>query len=308
MAKPFIKWVGGKTQLLDEIDKRLPKNIETYVEPFLGGGSVLIHMLETRSDIKNYIVNDLNSELINCYAAIKYNNSYFELVDELETIKNKFNSSTDKKELYYKYREEYNDIILNRDTASQKREFFGYTKASAGRTAALFIFLNKTGFNGLYRVNKKGEFNVPFNNCKSFNPDFENIKNLHTLFYNKDVKFMNGDYSRVLPYIEGYNLYNDTFVYLDPPYKPVVEKASEVSYTSSGFDDSQQKLLKSFCDDLSELGIMFVQSNSDPIDSDFFDKLYSNYKIDRVSARRSINSDGSKRGPVNEIMIRNFDI
>lgn len=307
MAKPFIKWVGGKTQLLDEIDRRLPKNITTYVEPFLGGGSVLIHMLETRNDIKNYVVNDLNNELINCYAAIKYNNSYFELIDELESIKNEFNQSENKKELYYKYRAEYNDIILNRNLTDTKPDFFGYENGLSRRVAALFIFLNKTGFNGLYRVNRKGEFNVPFNNCKSFNPDFENIKNLHTLFYNKDVKFMSGDYSKIMEWIEKYKLYENTFVYMDPPYKPVVEKASEVSYTSSGFNDSDQRNLKSFCDDLSEEGIMLLQSNSDPIDSKFFDELYENYKIDRVSARRSINSDGMNRGPVNEIMIRNFN-
>lgn len=307
MAKPFIKWVGGKTQLLDEIDIRLPKNIMTYIEPFLGGGSVLIHMLETRNDIKNYVVNDLNSELINCYTSIKYNNSYVNLVDELESIKNEFNQSENKKELYYKYRSEYNDIILNRRLTEVKSDFFGYENKSAVRAAALFIFLNKTGFNGLYRVNRKGEFNVPFNNCKSFNPDFENIKNLHTLFYSKDVKFMSGDYSEIMQWIEKYKLYEDTFVYMDPPYKPVIENASEVSYTSSGFDDSAQRTLKSFCDGLSEDGIMFLQSNSDPIDSNFFDDLYQNYKIDRVSARRSINSDGSKRGLINEIMIRNFN-
>lgn len=297
MVKPFIKWVGGKTQLLDEIDKRVPKNITTYIEPFLGGGSVLIHMLETRSDIKNYIVNDLNAELINCYNTIKYNNSYFELIDELNKIKNDFNFTEGKKELFYRYRNEYNNLILSQNPNNQ----------TSSRIAALFIFLNKTGFNGLYRVNKEGKFNVPFNGCKIFNPDFENIKNLHTLFYDKDVKFMSEDYSKIIEVIEKYKLYENTFVYLDPPYKPVIEKASEVSYTSAGFNDSAQYNLKGFCDSLSKMGIMFLQSNSDPIDSNFFDELYQNYNIERVSARRSINSNGNKRGPVNEIMIRNYN-
>lgn len=291
--KPFLKWVGGKTQLLNEIDKRLPTNVETYIEPFVSGGSVLIHIMQTRPDVQKFIVNDLNENLIDCYTDIKNLDSFTKLLNNLIDIQSNYNSAECKKDFYYEYRSKYNDLIeLNIKDTSLK--------------SALFIFLNKTGFNGLYRVNKLGRFNVPFNNAKYFNPDFENLKNLHTLFNSKDIKFYHCDYIDFLENINPETLYNDIFVYMDPPYKPVLNTLSEVSYTKSGFDDYEQLKLKYCCDDLSEDGIMFLQSNSDPVNSTFFDDLYRDYKIDRVLARRSINSDGTKRGQINEIMISNF--
>jgi len=309
MIKPFVKWVGGKTQLLEKIEQNTPETIVTYVEPFVGGGSVLLHFLETRPEIKNFIISDLNNNLIDCYNCIKYNYQYNLLVEQLKHLEEGFNSTDKQKEYYYERRKEYNYLLANPDDSSKKMD--GNTMVSSeylARKSALFMFLNKTGFNGLYRVNKKGEFNVPFNNSKKFNPDFSNLKNLHKLFIERDVNFYCNSYKDCLDntyYIDDYNP-QTTFVYMDPPYKPLTNNGSEVSYTSEGFSDKEQEELKEFCDTLNETGIKFLQSNSDPIDCKFFDNLYCKYRIKRVYARRNINSNGKKRGPITEIMIKNF--
>lgn len=309
MVKPFIKWVGGKTQLLEKITQNIPEKFTTYIEPFVGGGSVFIHLLETRPDIKNFVICDLNKNLIDTYNCIKYNHQYTLLIEQLKRLEEGFNSTDKKKEYYYERRKEYNYLLANPDSTSHK--ISGTSSVSSEyltRKSALFIFLNKTGFNGLYRVNKKGEFNVPFNNASKFNPDFANLKNLHKLFFEKDVYFWCSNYENCLDEIYFIDdvVFDDTFVYMDPPYKPVSKDGNEVSYTSEGFGDKEQEKLKEFCDNLDEKGIKFLQSNSDPVDCKFFDNLYFKYTIKRVRARRNINSDGNKRGPVSEILIKNY--
>lgn len=310
MLKPMIKWVGGKTQLLDKLVPLIPEDSEVYVELFLGGGALLLNQLENNKNIKLFIVNDLNTNLIDTYNCIKYPGSYFLLVEQLKRLEEQFNSSDKKKEYYYERRKEYNYLISSSSKIHNKMDDnASYSISQRVRKSALFMFLNKTCFNGLYRVNKKGEMNSPFNNAKYYHPDFINLDNLHKLFLNKDVHFINKSYSDALEDIE-YLLKKEKldkcFFYLDPPYKAVSKNISEVQYTSEGFGDKEQEELKNFCDLLNERGYKFLESNSDPIDCKFFDNLYSKYKIKRVKATRRINSNGNDRGAINEILIRNY--
>lgn len=308
--KPFVKWLGGKTQLLDKLTPMIPEDTEIYIEPFLGGGALLLNQLETNDKIKLFIVNDLNTNLIDAYECIKYNYSYNLLVEQLIRIAEQYNSTDKQKEYYYDHRKEYNYLVghpgyMNKLDASPTAVTTDYL----ARKSALFIFLNKTGFNGLYRVNKKEEFNAAFNKAKHFNPDFSNLENLHKFFLNKQVVFLKDSYENTLDYINSKIAAEDltkTFVYLDPPYKPATKNVGELQYTTAGFGDDEQLKLKKFCDELNNKGIKFLQSNSDPVGCKFFDNLYSQYKIKRVYARRNINSDGAKRGPVAEILIKNY--
>ena len=311
--KPFIKWVGGKTQLLDKIVPMIPEDTDVYIELFLGGGALLLNQLEHNDNIKTFVANDLNVNLIDTYECIKYSHSFILLKDTLTKLSEQFNSTDKKKEYYYDRRKEYNYLVSHPEYPRKMDANPGYVTTNyLVRKSALFIFLNKTGFNGLYRVNKRGEFNVPFNNAKHFYPDFTNLENLHKIFLDKQVKFLKDSYENTLDYIdyllktkEGEKPLN-IFVYIDPPYKPVTQDGNEVSYTSVGFGDNEQEKLKDFCDKLTERGVKFLQSNSDPVDCKFFDNLYCKYKIKRVHARRSINSDGKKRGPITEILIKNY--
>ena len=311
--KPFIKWVGGKTQLLDKIVPMIPEDTDVYIELFLGGGALLLNQLEHNDNIKTFVANDLNVNLIDTYECIKYSHSFILLKDALAKLSEQFNSTDKKKEYYYDRRKEYNYLVSHPEYLKKMDANPGYVTTNyLVRKSALFIFLNKTGFNGLYRVNKRGEFNVPFNNAKHFYPDFTNLENLHKIFLDKQVKFLKDSYENTLDYIdyllkskEGEKPLN-VFVYIDPPYKPVTQDGNEVSYTSVGFGDSEQEKLKDFCDKLTERGVKFLQSNSDPVDCKFFDNLYCKYKIKRVHARRNINSDGKKRGPITEILIKNY--
>ena len=297
MAKPFVKWAGGKSQLINIIDEKIgdlrQKSKEfIYVEPFVGGGSVLFHLLETCSNMKYAVINDANKQLMNVYKVIADDKKYIEFKDHLYNIQAEYNSDLMKKEKYILYRYQYNHWIKGELTMS---DAWG---------AAAFIFLNKCGFNGLYRVNQKGEFNVPWGQKEHiyiFNED--ELDKCHIALGTK-VAFMTGDYRRTDVMLDIAKMEkSDIIYYFDPPYKPVSQTASFTSYTKDSFNDQEQVNLKLFCDNISNNGGKFLLSNSKC--GDYFDNLYSGYIIDTINAKRMINSVGSKRGNVEEILIHN---
>lgn len=289
-AKPFIKWVGGKTQLLDEIRKLYPAQTEKYCEPFVGGGAVLFDVL-SRLGPKEVLINDINGELINTYCQIKTNCG--DLIDVLADLQERYwNSSPEEnKSLFLEKRERFNSLKVN-----------GNKKDNLEK-AVLFIFLNKTCFNGLFRVNSKGLFNVPFNNAKKpLLCDVENLKVCSELLQN--VKMSVGNYAQCKNFID-----SKTFVYIDPPYRPLTETAAFTSYNENGFGDKEQIELAQFIEEISERRAIVVTSNSDPKNvcenDNFFDRLYKKFSIKRVSASRMINSNAKKRGAINELLISN---
>ena len=290
-ARPFIKWVGGKTQLLDEVRKSLPRDFAsrrhvTYVEPFVGGGAVMFWILQAYPNIEHAVINDINQELICTYRVIK--EDVDALIEKLAAIQAEY-------------------IPMNaegrKDYFMQQRALFNSKKTTQVETAALFIFLNRTCFNGLYRVNSKGEFNVPHG--KYTNPricDAENLCACSKVL--QKVEILCGDFAETGRYA-GPN----TLFYFDPPYKPITETSSFTSYAKEGFNDAEQIRLRDFCDQISKDKSLFVASNSDPKDvnpaENFFDTIYNHFIIKRVSAARMINSDASGRGAVSELMISN---
>lgn len=290
-ARPFVKWVGGKTQLLDEVKKSLPRDFSTrqhitYVEPFVGGGAVVFKLLQEYPNIERAIINDINEELICTYRVIKENVK--DLIESLDVIQSEYIplSSNDRKSYFI-----------------AKRSLFNAKKITPLETAALFIFLNRTCFNGLYRVNSKGEFNVPHG--KYVNPricDADNLRACSKVL--QKVEILCGDFAETGRYAGP-----DTLYYFDPPYKPITETSSFTSYTRGGFDDQEQIRLRDFCDNISAAKSSFIASNSDPRNANskenFFDSIYNNFFIRRVSATRMINSDASGRGSISEIMISN---
>lgn len=291
IAKPFVKWVGGKSQLLDEIKEKYPLKFKKYCEPFVGGGAVLFDVLSTKQP-ETILINDINKELINTYSQIKNNcKDLISLLLEIQSIY-KSHSLEDNKAFYYEKRQRYNELIMNgNDTENLEK-------------AAIFIFLNKTCFNGLYRVNSKGLFNVPYNNAK--NPllcDIDNLQACSEILQNVEMKV--GDYKGCKDFID-----SDTFVYIDPPYRPLTQTAAFTSYSENGFTDKEQIELGNFITEISDKGAMILASNSDPknsdINDDFFDNLYSKFEIERVAAARMINSNAKKRGAINELLISNI--
>ena len=297
MAKPFVKWAGGKSQLINIIDEKIgdlrQKSKEfIYVEPFVGGGSVLFHLLETCSNMKYAVINDANKQLMNVYKVIADDKKYIEFKDHLYNIQTAYNNDLMKKEKYILYRYQYNHWIKGELTLS---DAWG---------AAAFIFLNKCGFNGLYRVNQKGEFNVPWGQKEHiyiFNED--ELDKCHIALGSK-VVFMTGDYRRTDVILDIAKMEkSDIIYYFDPPYKPVSQTASFTSYTKDAFNDQEQVNLKLFCDKIVENGGKFLLSNSKC--GDYFDNLYYGYIIDTINAKRMINSVGSKRGNVEEVLIHN---
>ena len=290
--KPFVKWVGGKSQLVEQIEKMLStdgeKVLTKYAEPMVGGGALFFSIL-SKYDFEELYISDINAELINAYQAVK--NDVNNLIAKLNEMQMLFlpMDENGRKYFYYTVRERFNSTTLTEETATEK--------------AAEFIFLNKTCFNGLYRVNRKGQFNVPMGAYK--NPticDDENLCNIHEALQN--VTIVCGDYSLSKSFID-----KDTFVYLDPPYRPISETSGFTSYNSDVFDDNEQIRLSKFIDEINLVGAKIVLSNSDPKnvneDDNFFDDLYKNYKINRVAASRAINSKGDKRGKINELLIYN---
>ena len=297
MAKPFVKWAGGKSQLINIIDEKigdLRQNSKEfiYVEPFVGGGSVLFHLLETCSNMKYAVINDANEQLMNVYKVIADDQKYLEFKEHLYHIQTAYNNDPMKKEKYILYRYQYNHWIK------------GELPMSDAWGAAAFIFLNKCGFNGLYRVNQKGEFNVPWGQKEHiyiFNED--ELDKCHIALGSK-VTFMTGDYRRTDVILDIAKMEkSDIIYYFDPPYTPVSQTASFTSYTKDSFDAQEQVNLKKFCDRIVHNGGKFLLSNSKC--GDYFDVLYDGYIIDTISAKRIINSVGSKRGNVEEVLIHN---
>lgn len=291
MAKPFVKWVGGKSQLLEEIRKKYPQKIEKYCEPFVGGGAVLFDILK-KFQPKEVLINDINKELINTYLQVK--NHCEELINQLNELQTKYKKlgQEDRKVLFYEKRTRYNALKVNGDELENLEK------------ATLFIFLNKTCFNGLYRVNSKGLFNVPFNNAK--NPlicDAENLRLCSQVLQNVILK--TGDYKECESFID-----EKTFVYIDPPYRPLTQTSAFTSYSENQFLDKEQIELAQFIDNIAKKGSTILASNSDPKNSNeednFFDNLYSNFEIERVSASRMINANPKKRGAIREILISNI--
>lgn len=294
VAKPFLKWAGGKGQLLNKFEEMYPQElindkIDLYIEPFVGGGSVLFDVLQ-KYKVKKAVIVDLNKELINCYRCIKADVN--ELINHLKTLQSEFLPLSDenRKDYFLKVRNRYNEIHLNGKYDFEK--------------AADFIFLNKTCFNGLYRVNSKGKFNVPFGKYK--NPlicDSENLILISKLLQNVEIRF--GDYSICEEYIEG-----KTFIYFDPPYRPLIKNSSFVGYDKSGFNDDNQKELAEFVKKIDKQNCLVMLSNSDPKNTNpndnFFDELYKGFDIDRIFAKRMINCQADKRGDITEIVVRNY--
>lgn len=293
-CKPFIKWVGGKGQLLSEINKLYPvelgKNINKYAEIFVGGGAVLFDIL-SKYKLDEVYISDKNLELINTYKSIRDDvGILIKLLKEMEEQYTSLNNEN-RKLYYYEKRREYNNLKINIEENNIEK-------------AVLFIFLNKTCFNGLYRVNKKGEFNVPIGTYKKPKIcDEENLKNVSMAL--KKVKIVYADYRESEEFID-----NKTFVYIDPPYRPLNITSSFTSYTENNFNDKEQIELAEYINVLNKKGVKIVISNSDPknnnTDDNFFDELYKNYNINRVKATRMLNSNASLRGAINELLITNY--
>ena len=273
LVQPFVKWVGGKRQLIKEISKYIPKGNYKYYEPFVGGGAIFFDLQP-----KNAVINDYNSELINTYNVIK--NNVEELIEYLKTYPND-------EEFYYNMRE-----------SDRKKEYENWSEI---KKASRFIYLNKTCYNGLYRVNQAGYFNTPFGRYK--NPNIVNdvvLKAVSKFLNENNIVIKSGDYKEVLKGIK-----KNSFVYLDPPYDPVSHSSNFTGYTMGGFGKDQQIELKEVCDELNKKKIKFLLSNSN---TEFIRNLYNNYNIEIVNANRSINSIASKRGEVEEVLVRNYDI
>ena len=268
-AKPFVKWVGGKTQLLPQITSRIPSNFAQYFEPFVGGGALFFHLQPERSTLI-----DINKELTNAYTVIKYKSS--ELIADLHKHINE-------KEYYYK--------IRNVDRTDEYKSWSDVERASR------LIYLNKTCFNGLYRVNSRGEFNTPMGSYK--NPKIVDEINLRACSQAlANVKIITGSFLTIEEKVQ-----RDDFVYFDPPYAPLNATSNFTGYSSYGFDSDMQLSLRNFCDRLNQKGVRFMLSNSNaPLVLD----LYQDYKIEFVYATRAINSKAKRRGKIPEVLVTNY--
>lgn len=270
MIQPVLKWVGGKRQIIKSIAPLVPKSFSSYCEPFFGGGAVCFHLKPSLA-----IINDINTELIEFYKTVR--DYPDDLISELLTYVND-------EEFYYS--------IRAWDRSDSFRDL------SPVKKAARTYYLNRMGYNGLYRVNSKGLYNVPYGKYKRpFSPFADSIRELSNYFNSNYIVFLNGHYSAVLSYLD-----SDSFVYLDPPYDRV-STTSFISYSRNCFARLEQMELKYFCDQLSSKGIRFMLSNSA---TDFIKDLYKDYKITIVGAKRSINSDGKNRGAVDEVIVKNY--
>ena len=296
MARPFLKWAGGKRQLISEIEARLPSDIDecsSYVEPFIGGGAVLFHLLESRRFDEVHI-SDLNPELVLCYRTLQEDAD--EVIKHLSKMIESYPSEQeDRKESYYAIREDWNSDVGKISSLSKTRK--------AKRTAQT-LFLNKTCFNGLFRVNRKGEFNVPIGSY--VNPSFPSSEDLLEV-----QKALQGITIHEAPFEECESwVSKDSFVYFDPPYRPLSDTANFVSYAKGDFNDQDQERLATLFRELDQKGAKVLLSNSDPKNTvpedDFFDDLYSGFTIDRVEANRAINSNPDRRGAITELLIRNY--
>ena len=294
-AKPFLKWAGGKGQLLSQLSEHLPERISrepfTYIEPFVGGGAMLFYMLQHFGNIKKAVINDINEDLILTYRTVK--DDVEALISKLAKIEEDYFAIVEqdkRSQLFYEIREQYNQHDGN-----------------AIERVSQLIFLNKTCFNGLFRVNKRGQFNVPFG--KYANPTICNAEVLRAdsqLLQSAQVEICQGDYAQILRHIDGL-----TFVYLDPPYRPLDATSSFTAYAKGDFNDDDQRALAAFCHQLSDAGCYWMESNADcstknPEDT-FFEELYKDFRIERVYASRFINANPEKRGKLTELLIKNYE-
>lgn len=273
LVAPVVKWVGGKRQLLNMLKPLLPKKFTKYYEPFLGGGALFFNLQPNIA-----YVNDINSDLIRVYNVIRTN------VDSLITTLSEYKNEAD---FFYSIRD------LDRDREK-------YAMLSEVQKAARILYLNKTCFNGLYRVNNAGEFNSPFGNYN--NPNIINAPVLRavSLYLNSATIYLTStDYTEALKDVS-----RGAFVYLDPPYDPVSDTSNFTGYSKNGFSREDQIRLRQCCDELTEKGVKFMLSNSS---TDFIRKQYANYNIITVQAKRAINSVTSKRGDVDEVVVRNYE-
>ena len=293
--KPILKWAGGKSQLLEEISRAYPdgfgKTIRRYAEPFVGGGAVLFDIL-SKYELDEVYISDVNAELINMYLVVR--DQAEELINRLTVFQNEYRALDvdGQKKYYYNKRNDFNALISN-----------GKSKTGID-SAALFIFLNRTCFNGLYRANKSGLFNVPKGNLT--NPlicNEENIRLVSTAL--AKVKIVCGDYSESKSFIDQH-----TLVYLDPPYRPLKGRDSFISYTETEFDDACQRALAGFIEEIDAMGAYIILSNSDPKnvdpEDDFFENLYADYDLQRINAKRKINRNAEHRGYIKELLIKNY--
>ena len=295
IVKPFVKWAGGKNSLIPQLTKYYPfelKNgtIERYIEPFVGGGAVLIDILQ-KYEVKEAYAFDINEDLINCYNVIKTNVE--NLIQELDKKEKEFLilDNDSRQQYFYDIRAEYNSYTLNEDIDVKR--------------ASEFIFLNRTCFNGLYRVNKDGKFNVPCGKYK--NPticDSNNLRNLSNLI--KNVTFEYGDYKKSESFVN-----ENTFVYFDPPYRPLSITSGFTSYTKEDFNDDNQKELANYFYRLDLKNAKLMLSNSNPKnvnkDDNFFENIYKGFVINEVSAKRMINANAKGRGEISELLITNYE-
>jgi DNA adenine methylase len=292
--KPFLKWAGGKTQLISSIESSLHPSILkekfTYLEPFVGSGAIMFWMINNFPNLEKAVINDINSDLINTYRTIA--KSPNELISVLKDLQSDFHSLQDKEEekkLYY----------------YQNRELYNTRSTDNTTQAALFIFLNRTCFNGLYRVNSKNLFNVPMGSYKAPTIcDEQNILSVSNAL--QKVEILNGDYTATLEHAT-----DNSFFYFDPPYKPLSNTSSFNSYAKDDFNDAEQIRLRDFCAQLEALGHKWMLSNSDvkgkDVNDTFFDDIYSDFAISRVKASRRINANAEKRGELNELLITNYN-
>jgi len=292
-AKPFIKWVGGKSQLIEQLEAFLPADFEkrqnlTYIEPFVGGGAMLFHMLQAYKNIKRAIINDINPDLMTCYKTVRDQPN--DLIRSLTAIQEDYYTVKDEeaKKKYY----------------LRMRDRFNAKPSDPVENTTLFFFLNRTCFNGLYRVNKSGKFNVPCGRyVRPLICDSETILTDSKLLQQVDI--LTGDFEQTFEHIN-----RETFFYFDPPYRPLSNTSSFNDYAKEAFNDTSQIRLKLFCDRLDKTNVSFMLSNSDCLGKDgkdsFFDDLFINYDVNRVWASRCVNANGAKRGKLTEILVRNY--
>lgn len=310
--RPFLKWAGGKSRLLGQLGSYFPGDlpsgsIRRYVEPFVGGGAVFLHLASLRKT-RQQVIADVNQELVRCYRTIQHDVAA--VVACLEEMQERYLQAPpeERKTMFYAIRREFNarrptrgrdrDANQDRDGSADR-----FSRVWVERTAQI-IFLNHTCFNGLTRFNSRGEFNVPFGRYK------------HPRLYDRDnllvwadilqhTTILCGDFTICAPYVDRH-----TFVYLDPPYRPISKTASFTAYSRHAFDDADQKRLAIFFRELDRVGAKVMLSNSNPKNENpedtFFEELYAGYRISTVMAARAINSNGQKRGHVSELVITNY--
>jgi len=300
-AKPFLKWAGGKSQLIEQIIKFLPVELQSgkihrYAEPFGGGGAVFFYIAQTYQQVKEFYFSDVNEDLVLLYQTVQQGvEALIQLLARIESNYLALDTQR-RKQFFYELRARFNH--------NRSRIDYSHFQPDWIERAAQIIFLNRTCYNGLFRVNSKGEFNVPFGDYK--NPricDRENLLAASQILQRAIIHC--ADFSNCLGFVNP-----ETFVYFDPPYRPISKTARFKSYAKYDFNDTSQARLAEFCRELDKIGVKWMVSNSDPknkiAEDPFFDELYRDFVINRVSATRMINSNAMKRGPITELLITNY--